>query len=335
MASPGSRRPPTGPSRSAAYLLLGEEDVRAEQALARLLDDLLPLEERALNLDVVDAGEMPLQDIITRSETLPFFGARRVVVVRRAEAFRAHDQDALAAYLDRGPSPSTVLILLAESLDRRRRLYSILQRVGRVVPCGRLRPEDLPGWIGGRVAQEGKEITRDAVQALVGLVGGGLRELGLEIAKLAAYVGERTTITAEDVREAASHVAEATVFELMDAVGRRQADKALEVLQTVIALGEPPVRILYMLEDQLRMLLRTETLLEGQRRLTRDSPEVREALGSRAWLFDRYRQQVAAFGRMDVVKTLGLLVETDAMIKTSATPPRLAIETLIVRLCLQ
>jgi DNA polymerase III subunit delta len=336
MASPGSRRPTTGVGRSTVYLLLGDEDVRAEQALGRLLDDLLPPGERALNLEVVDAGEMPVQEIITRCETLPFFGARRVVVVRRGEAFRAHDQDALAAYLDRGPSPSTALILIAESLDRRRRLYSVLQRVGRIVPCGRLRPEDLPGWIRGRVAEEGKEITRDAVEALVGLVGGGLRELGLEIAKLVAYVGARPAITAGDVREAASHVAEATVFELMDAVGHRQADKALEVLQTVIALGEPPVRILYMLEDQLRMLLRTGALLERRRppaRISQD--EIREVLGNRAWLFDRYRGQVAAFGRMDVAKILGLLVETDALIKTGATPPRLAIETLIVRLCLQ
>ncbi len=336
MTPPESSRPPAARETSRpVYLLVGDEDVRTEQALGTLLDDLLPPGERGLNLDVVDAAELPVQEIITRCETLPFFGARRVVVVRRGDALRAHDQDALAAYLEGGGSPSTALILLADSLDRRRRLYSAVQRVGRIIPCGRLRPEDLPGWVRRRAQQEGKGITGDAAEVLVGLVGGGLRELGLEIAKLVAYVGERKTITEGDVREAASHVAEATVFELMDAVGRRHADKALGVLERVIAMGEPPVRILYMLEEQIRMLLRTEALMKRRPLPTRDSPEVRAVLGTRAWLFDRYRAQVAAFGRLDVEKILGLLVDTDGTIKTGTAPARLAIETLIVRLCCQ
>ncbi len=347
MTPPRSRRPAAGtrggpPGRDPTpappavrrgapqvYLLLGDEDVRADQALQTLLDDLLPQPERALNLDVVDAGEVPIQDIITRCETLPFFGARRVVVLRRGGALRVPDQDALAAYLEHGPPPSA-LIVVADSLDRRRRLYGVLQRMGRVIPCGRLDPEDLPGWVRARARQERKTITPEAAEILVGLVGGGLRELGLEIGKLAAYTGNRGTITADDVRDLASHVAEVTVFELMDAVGRRQADRALALLGTVLSMGEPPVRVLYMLEDQLRMLLRTKALVDR-----RASPvEVRAVLGTRAWLYSRYREQVAAFGAIDVGTILELLLETDAMIKTGTAPPRLAIETLIARLCL-
>lgn len=327
-AAPSSGAPP-GRTAAHLYLILGEEDVRAEETLRAILDDVLPVEERALNLDVVHADETPIPEIITRCETLPFFGARRVVVVRRVDALRAPDQEALAAYLEKGPPPS-VLIIVADNMDRRRRLYGVLQRAGRVIPCGRLAPDDLPGWVRARTKQAGKTMAPDAAEVLVGLVGGGLRELGLEIAKLVAYSGDRAMITVEDVRDVASHVAEATVFELMDAVGRRRADRALVLLQTVIATGEPPARVLYMLEDQLRMLLRTKALLDR-----RASPaEIRQVLGPRAWLYGRYREQVAAFEQIDVERVLELLLETDAMIKTGLTPPRLAIETLIARLCL-
>ncbi len=326
-----SGRASAGPAREQprVYLLVGEEDVRVDQALGALLDTLLPPSERALNLDVIQAGETPVEEIIARCETLPFFGARRVVVVRHGEELRAPAQDALAAYLDQGPPPS-VLILVAESLDRRRRLYAALERAGRVILCDRLPAEDLPAWVRARAAEEGKTITPEAARALVGIVGGGLRELGLEVAKLAAYVGDRKTITADDVHEAASHLAEATVFELMDAVGRRQAGRALGLLHAVIAMGEPPVRILYMLGDQLRMVLRTRALVERRA----PAAEVRRVLGTRAWLYARYREQAAGFARMDVDGILGLLLETDATIKTGAVPPRLAIETLIARLCL-
>ncbi len=211
------------------YLILGEEDLRADDALRTLLDELIPEGERALNLDVIDAGEAPVQDIITRCDTLPFFGARRVVVLRRAQALKPPDQDALAAYLEQGPPPS-VLVVVAERLDKRRRFHAVLQKSGRVIVCDPLRPGDLPGWVRTRVAREGKKITPDAAELLITVVGGHLRELSLEIGKLAAYTGGRDTITAEDVREVASHVAEATVFELMDAVGRRQAGRALALL---------------------------------------------------------------------------------------------------------
>ncbi len=313
------------------YLILGEEDLRADDALRTLLDELIPEGERALNLDVIDAGEAPVQDIITRCDTLPFFGARRVVVLRRAQALKPPDQDALAAYLEQGPPPS-VLVVVAERLDKRRRFHAVLQKSGRVIVCDPLRPGDLPGWVRTRVAREGKKITPDAAELLITVVGGHLRELSLEIGKLAAYTGGRDTITAEDVREVASHVAEATVFELMDAVGRRQAGRALALLETVIGMGEPPVRILYMLGDQLRMLLKTQVLADRTR--TPSPAAVRDALGTRAWLYTRYREQVAAFGRIDAGRMLGLLLGTDEMIKTGLTPPRLAIEALIARLCL-
>jgi DNA polymerase-3 subunit delta len=327
MASVRTERRPT----AQVYLIIGEEDVRADDALRTVLGALIPEEERALNLDVVDAEEVPIQDVITRCETLPFFGARRVVVLRRAHALKASDLDALAAHLEQGPPPS-VLIVVADKLDKRRRLYGVLRKHGRVIACDRLRPHELPGWVRSRAASEGKTISRDAAELLVTLVGGGLRELSLEISKLASYAGSRRTITADDVHEVASHIAEATVFELMDAVGRRDGGRALALLGTVIGVGEPPVRILYMLEDQLRMLLRTQALVERHR--TPSPAEIREALGTRAWLYTRYCEQVAAFGRIDAKRMLELLLETDAMIKTGSIPPRLAIETLIARLCL-
>jgi DNA polymerase III subunit delta len=316
---------------SAVYLLLGEEDVRADEALRTILHEVVPDEERALNLDVIDAGTMPIQDVITRCETLPFFGARRAVVfnVRNPESWRAAEQDAFADYLNQGPPPS-VLIIVAPRLDQRRRLSGVLQRKARVIRCDPLDPGQLPAWLIARARESGKTMTPEAANLLVELAGGGLRALGLEVAKLAAYAGGVETITAADVREVASHVAaQVTIFEVMDAVGHRRPDDAFRLLDSLIALGEPPLRILYMLEDQVRMLARVQELVD---RGVRNRSDVQKALGSRAWRYRDYQKQVDAFGRIDVETLLGLLLETDGAIKTGQMPPRLALETLIVRM---
>jgi DNA polymerase III subunit delta len=313
------------------YLLVGEEDLRAEQALRTLLQDLVPEQERGLNLDVADAGSVPIQDIIMRCETLPFFGARRAVVlnVRNPDAWRAAEQDALADYLAKG-APPCVLIVVAPRLDQRRRLTQVLQRMAEVIRCDPPDPEDLPAWLAARAREAGKTIAPDAANLLVEQAGGGLRALGLEVAKLAAYAGDRGTITADDVREAASEVAaQTTIFEVMDAVGHRRADQAFRLLDTLIALGEPPLRILYMLEDQVRVLARVQDLVD---RGVRSRADVQRALGSRAWRYRDFLKQVGAFGRVDVEALLGMLLEADEAIKTGQMPPRLALETLIVRL---
>jgi DNA polymerase-3 subunit delta len=184
--------------------------------------------------------------------------------------------------------------------------------------------------LAARARESGKTITSEAANLLVEQAGSGLRALGLEIGKLAAYTGERGEITADDVREAASEVAaQATIFEVMDAVGHRRADRAFRLLDTLIALGEPPLRILYMLEDQVRVLARVQELLD---RGVRSRADVQRVLGSRAWRYRDFQKQVQAFGRVDVEALLGMLLEADSAIKTGQMPPRLALETLIVRM---
>ena len=315
----------------ALYALLGEEDVRAEEALRTVLREVVPEDQRALNLDVVDAGSTPIQDVITRCETLPFFGTRRAVVlhVRNPESWRAAEQDALADYLNQGP-PAAALIIVAPRLDQRRRLHGVLQRKAQVIRCDPLDAEQVSAWLVARARDSGKTLTPDAANLLVELAGGGLRALGLEIAKLADYTGERRTITADDVREVTSHIAaQVTIFEVMDAVGHRRPDDAFRLLDRLIALGEPPLRILYMLEDQVRMLARVQDLVD---RGVRNRADVQKALGPRAWRYRDYQKQVNAFGRVDVETLLGMLLDTDGAIKTGQLPPRLALETLIVRM---
>ena len=128
------------------YLLQGEEDLLIDQALAVLLDRLMPAEERDLNLDVLRAGEIALPDLVTRLDTLPFFGRRRVVVVKDPDAWKAPEQERLAAYLEQGPPPSA-LILVAQGLDRRRRLYAAIRRIGEVQEFPRMSVRQLPLWI--------------------------------------------------------------------------------------------------------------------------------------------------------------------------------------------
>src|SRR5439155_979291 len=128
---------------------------------------------------------------------------------------------------EQGPPPSA-LILVAQGLDRRRKLYTTIRRIGEVQEFPRMSVRQLPSWIAERARQAGRRLDADAVDALVALVGPGLRQLSLEMEKAFAYAGDRDRITRADIEAAVSRVSETTIFMLVDAIGARQAGQAIK-----------------------------------------------------------------------------------------------------------
>lgn len=313
--------------RSHVYLLLGEEDLLVDQALAELLDRLIPPAERDLNLDVVRADEIALPDLITLLDTLPFFGERRAVVVKDAEVWKPPDQERLALFLDRGAPPSA-LILVAAALDRRRRLYTTIRKIGEIQEFPRLNPRQLPAWITERVRREGRRIDPDAVEAMIALVGPGLRQLQFELEKLFAYVESLARITRTDVEGVVSRASESTIFMLVDAVGERRAGDALRALADILREDAPPY-VLFMVARQFRMLMRASILKSRKRSLG----AIQDALGVPPFVARKIMGQVENFPPGAFPGIFARLQEADRAIKTTGHPA-LALEALVAALCL-
>lgn len=308
------------------YLLLGEEDLLVEQALGELLDRIIPPAERALNLDVIRADEVQITDLITLLDTLPFFGRRRAVVVKNADVWKAAEQEELAAYLEQGPPPSA-LIVIASTLDRRRKLYTTIRKVGQIQEFPRLAIRQLPAWIHERVRREGRQIDPDGVEALVALVGPGLRQLSLELEKLFAYADSRQRITRADVEAAVSRTSESTIFMMVDAIGERRAGDALRALADILREEAPPY-VLFMIARQFRLLMRASLL----RARKKPYSAIQEALGVAPFVARKIMEQVNNFPPGVFPGIFARLLEADRAIKTGQS--RLALETLIASLCL-
>lgn len=305
-------------------LIVGEEEYLAEQTLARLLDEALPPADRQLNLDVLD-GAAPIGELLTRLDTAPFFGPRRVVVVRRLEAMREADHEAFISYLERGDSPTTG-IFVAREIDRRRRLFLAFKRVGSVIECRPIPPRDRPAWVAALFVAAGKRPARGAAEALVATSGGSLRDLYHEVAKVAAYVGDRQKVTTADVEAIASRLGEASIFALVDAVGGGDAAGALRALHDNLATHEP-LQVLFMIARQFRLIVRANAAAAkgcssgGLADLLRVPPFVARKIA----------EQARGYRKDHLAGIFGELEAADRAIK-SGSAPRLVLETLIVRL---
>lgn len=305
-------------------LIIGDEEYLAEQTLARLLDEALPSADRQLNLDVLDGGA-PLGELLTRLDTAPFFGPRRVVVIRRLEAMREADHEALISYLDRGDSPTTG-IFVARELDRRRRLFLTFKRVGTVIECRPIPPRDRGAWVAALFVAAGKTPGRGVGEGLVATAGGSLRDLYNEVAKVAAYVGERPQVTTADVEAIASRLGEASIFTLVDAVGGGNAAGALRALHDNLATHEP-LQVLFMIVRQFRLIVRAHAAAAKGG----SSDRLAERLGVHPFVARKIAEQARGYRADQFAGIFDALEAADRAIK-SGSAPRLVLETLIVRL---
>ncbi len=295
-----------------------------EEGVRDLVAKALPPEGRDLNFDVVDAGTTPAGEITARLDTLPFFGDRRVVLVKNLDELSVDDQRVMEEYLNRG-LPPTVAICTARSLDRRSRLFRAFQRLGTVHPCERISAREAPRWVADHAAHLGKRIGPEAAGALVALVGVGLRTLALEVEKLVAYVGDRREIIEEDVETIASRLTETSVFALTDAIGERNARKALQALESLLQ-REHPLPVLAMIAGQYRRLART--VASGARTET----ALAAAIGVHPYAARKLLAAARHYRASDFPSIFAQLEEADRAIKSTGQP-ELALETLVVRLC--
>ncbi|MFZ5899519.1 MAG: DNA polymerase III subunit delta, partial [Bacillota bacterium] len=253
------------------YVFHGEEVYLQQKAVELLCDVLLEPATASFNYDSFDGDTADLTAVVGAAETPPVFSQWRLVVVKNAPSIgegvggrRGEDAagvDALAHYAQ-NPCPTTCLVLVRPGqLDKRKRLTKVLLQQARVINFASLSPEDIQRWLARRARDAGKEFTGAAVRLLAGSAStAGLTGLEQECAKLFCYVGERESITEDDVRNLVPPSVEETVFAVVDAIGEKRAGKAVQGIRTLLQARESPFAVLALLARQLRMILAVDEL---------------------------------------------------------------------------
>lgn len=246
------------------YFFYGEEDYLLDEAVDALIAETLPEESRTFNLDVLSAAEVDPRDIVARANSFPMMVQHRVVIVRDFDRLgeknkdkeKGKERDPLRSYLE-NPSPTTILVLIAKKPDNTVR--------GRVeaIEFSRLDGAGIRHWIVEHGPRYGKQISREACEALTTYVGNSLRALEREIEKISIYVGDKKTIEIDDVNAVAGVSKTYNVFELSRAVGNRDLKRSLEILDRMMEYGEhPPLMVAVITKHFMTLLKNVE---RGQR----------------------------------------------------------------------
>ncbi|MHB0875084.1 MAG: DNA polymerase III subunit delta [Anaerolineae bacterium] len=303
-------------------LFYGDDRVGMEAAVAELVAKVDP-GFVATNVTRLDGASLDLQELAMTARSLPFLSGVRVIVVQRlAERLKAAGKEATAELVAalRVMPPSTDLVVLEPELVKDASvhpLHALASADGR----GDVRGFLLRGsgdelrWIADLARQQDSEITREAAEELHRRVGDDALRLQSEIAKLATYCLDEGRIETAHVRELVAASAESSVFDLVEAIGRREPGRALDLAQDLLLRqSEPAQRLLVMVGRQFRLLTMVKDLLSS-----RVSPaELAAEMESPAWLVRRLTEQSRQFTMPDLEAALERTLAADYAIKSGA-----------------
>lgn len=322
-------KPPA--KRQPVYALFGDEDFlkrRCRDAAIKLTlgEDADP----EFAVASYQGDKLDFSTVRNELETLPFLAPARVVVVEPADVFVTENRESLEKYAA-APSKVGVLILDLKSFPETTRLAKALPDAAKL-SCKAPPPATLSGWcVKWAKAGHGKKMTADAAGLLLDLVGPSMGQLDQELEKLAAAVGAKADITADDVDRLVGRSRAANVFHILDAVGDGRPADALNILARLLDAGDDPMKVLGALTHQLRKLATVGRLLNQGLTLV---PAMDEA-GIGKWPQARQgaERQVKHLGRARLSQLSDWLVDINYGLKGgNPLPPRVQLERLVARL---
>lgn len=305
------------------YLLCGEEAYLKKQYKDRLTRAMLP-EGDTMNYAYYEGKGIDGAELIDLAETMPFFAERRLIVVENSGFFKSAEPQ-LADYMKELPETACFLFVEQE-VDKRSRMFKVVKAVGRAVELGRQDEKTLLYWIAGHLKREGRQITERSARHLVEQVGTDMENLSREMEKLIAYTMGRTEITGQDIDDICTVQITNQIFDMVEAVARKEQKKALEYYYDLLALKEPPMRILYLLSRQFRLLLEVKELMKTGA----DKAKIASVAKLHPFVAGKYMQQCRNFTTRELREAMEEAAELEEAVKTGRLGDRMSVEIYIL-----
>lgn len=336
------------------YLFVGPEGFRRGACRRALLEKFLPAEEREEGFVRHDLDELSLSEVLDDACSMSLFAGRRLIWVSAAEsalprgrAAAAEDEAGgsgkeggaeLLAHYCQDPTPGVVMVFDAQKwdfegedkakMDRLRKFYGSIPTV---VEFARFSAQDARGFAQKLAMEKRLDVAAAEIDLLVEATGADASRLSAEIEKLALFAGEGRTVTAADIASLVPNAQETTIFNLVNALARRNRTLSMELLDTLVREGEYLPLALTFLGGVFRLALAAQ---EQGLRSANDVQSFFSRQGIAMWR-SRAEQIYTASARFSPEKLkegVQLVFRADKDLKSSRVDDRIVMEEFVLHL---
>ena len=308
------------------YIFHGDDDHSIEKTLAGLQAKLGDVSMLDLNTVRFDGRQVTFSELRHACDSVPFLTDKRLVIVDDLLHHKPDYLDELLAYLPDLPETTRLVFVESRELPAAHPALKVAAASDNAYVKSFIRPQggNLERWIRNRVKEAGGQIQPQAAHVLAINVGSELTILDNEIEKLVLYKG-REPIAVEDVTLLCPYVAEASIFDLVDAIGSRHGRSAAQLLHKKLSEGADPFYLFSMVVRQFRLLIQVKELAEAGS----SPPEIAKILKIHSFPAGKLHVQSKNFTPAQLEQIYRHLLEMDVGVKTGRTDMVTALELLV------
>ncbi|PIE82222.1 MAG: DNA polymerase III subunit delta [Chloroflexi bacterium] len=310
------------------YIFHGEDTHSQKESLAKLTARLG--DPGLLDLNTTRfAGYVSFRDLSQACDAMPFLAPVRLVIVAGLLSHNKVDKaylETAADYLPHMPESTRLVFLEPKKVSATNLLIKLAHSSenGYVKEFPQPEGRDLEKWVQKRAAEKEGKISPRAVHMLATNIGSNLPLLDNELEKLIIYKGEAEILPA-DVERLSPYLAEASIFDLVDALGNRNEKKAAQLLQKKFSEGTDPFYLFSMFVRQFRLLIQVkEAAQEGHR-----PPAISKQLHIHSFVAGKLYQQSQQFSLPQLEQIYKHLLKVDVQVKTGQNDLTTALTLLV------
>ncbi len=316
------------------YFLYGTDEFAIRSFLEeRLKSKMGEKNDAALDITTLDGKDCSLETVQTETRTMPFLSKRRMVVLFNPTSLAKGKNQAKFIDLLESVPPTTALVLIEDrDLDQKHWLISwckdhldLAWTQLFALPKGAAMTQ----WILEQAQQLEGTFDPSAAQLLASYIDDDPRLAKSEIEKLLTYVNFSRPVSEEDVRNLVADVRQGDVFQMVDAIGYGEGEKAFTMLRRLLEEGDA-LPLFGMIVRQFRLLIQVRELLDqnpGQ-----DHYQIAKEIGVHPYPIQKILPQAKLFNLPQLKTIYHRLSEVDQAIKTGQLNDKLALDLLIASL---
>ena len=312
------------------YIFHGNDSHAQQQTVSQLIDKLGNPSMLELNTAKFE-GNVSFSELQQAASALPFLAKVRLVIVQNLLSNKLDKayQNQLLDYLPTLPETTRLLFLESQPLKPNNPLVKLAEseKSGYVKQFSKPEGAALERWIRQQVAAGNGRITPQATHMLAANIGSQMEILSREIEKLLLYCGEEE-IQAEQVKLLSPYAAEASIFDLVDALGNRNDKKASQLLQEKFLEGADPFYLFSMFIRQFRLLIQVKELADEGKR----PPAISQILKMHGFVVGKLYQQSQGFSLAQLEQIYRHLLEIDVGVKSGRNEMTTALNLLVAGL---
>ena len=313
------------------YLLHGEKESYFVDLISSYIEkNVLPEDQKAFNQIILYGKDTDVDELINSAKRYPMMADHQVIILREAQDLKNIDK--LESYVN-NPQTSTILVLCFKHkrIDGRKKVFKSIKSKYEFYQTGNIYENHVVKWINNTLRKAGYAIEPKASKMLLEFLGISLSNIDKELEKLKQILPVSTTIMPEHVEEHVGISKDYNIFELNNAIGRKDEFKAQQIAKYFDQnqKSHPLILTLGTIYNYFNKILIYHSLSN------KNQSNVARALGVHPFFVNDYVQAARHYNMKSASRAIELLRTTDAEskgIKVTASQNGMLLKSLLVKL---